>query len=39
MLVLEGDLIIEGEVCYQGDYIRSVQASTHLSLAEGDVCC
>ncbi len=35
VLVLEGDLIVEGEVCYQGDYIRSVPGSTHSSLTQG----
>ncbi|MCW6053674.1 cupin domain-containing protein [Microcoleus sp. A2-C5] len=35
VLVLEGDLIVEGEVCYQGDYIRSVPGSTHYSLTQG----
>ena len=35
VLVLEGDLIVEGEVCHQGDYIRSVPGSTHSSLTQG----
>ncbi|WP_332997687.1 cupin domain-containing protein [Microcoleus sp. A006_D1] len=35
VLVLEGDLIVEGEVCRQGDYIRSVPGSTHSSLTQG----
>ena len=34
VLVLEGDLIVEGEVCHQGDYIRSVPGSTHSSLTQ-----
>ena len=35
VLVLEGDLIVEGEICHQGDYIRSVPGSTHSSLTQG----
>ncbi|MEG3990724.1 cupin domain-containing protein [Microcoleus sp. S28C3] len=35
VLVLEGDLIVEGEICHQGDYIRSVPGSTHSPLTEG----
>ncbi|MCC3409625.1 MAG: cupin domain-containing protein [Microcoleus sp. PH2017_10_PVI_O_A] len=35
VFVLEGDLIVEGEVCYQGDYIRSVPGSTHSPVTEG----
>lgn len=33
--VLEGDLIVEGEICHQGDYIRSAPGSTHSSLTQG----
>ncbi|MEG5041338.1 cupin domain-containing protein [Microcoleus vaginatus GB2-A3] len=35
VLVLEGDLIVEGEICHQGDYIRSVPGSTHSPLTRG----
>ncbi|MEG4118907.1 cupin domain-containing protein [Microcoleus sp. N9_B4] len=35
VLVLEGDLIVEGEICHQGDYIRSVPGSTHSPLTQG----
>jgi len=35
VFVLEGDLIVEGEICHQGDYIRSVPYSTHSPLTEG----
>lgn len=35
VFVLEGDLIVEGEVCHQGDYIRSVPGSTHSPVTEG----
>lgn len=35
VFVLEGDLIVEGEVCYPGDYIRSVPGSTHSPVTEG----
>jgi anti-sigma factor ChrR (cupin superfamily) len=35
VFVLEGDLTVEGEVCYQGDYIRSVPGSTHSPVTEG----
>ncbi|MEG5159394.1 cupin domain-containing protein [Microcoleus sp. AT3-A2] len=35
VLVLEGDLIVEGEVCHQGDYIRSVPGSRHSPLTQG----
>ncbi|WP_333316470.1 cupin domain-containing protein [Microcoleus sp. D3_18a_C4] len=35
VLVLEGDLIVEGEICHQGDYIRSVPGSTHSPLSQG----
>ncbi|MEG4914558.1 cupin domain-containing protein [Microcoleus sp. T2B6] len=35
VLVLEGDLIVEGEICHQGDYIRSVPDSTHSPLTQG----
>ncbi|MEG4579547.1 cupin domain-containing protein [Microcoleus sp. MON1_C5] len=34
VLVLEGDLIVEGEICHQGDYIRSVPGSTHSPLTQ-----
>ncbi|WP_228056462.1 cupin domain-containing protein [Microcoleus sp. LEGE 07076] len=34
IFVLEGDLVVEGEVCYQGDYIRSVPGSTHSSITK-----
>ena len=35
VFVLEGDLIVEGEICYQGDYIRSVPGSTHSPVTQG----
>ncbi len=35
VFVLEGDLIVEGEICHQGDYIRSLPGSTHSSLTQG----
>ncbi|MEG4407107.1 cupin domain-containing protein [Microcoleus sp. MON2_D5] len=35
VLVLEGDLIVEGEICHQGDYIRSLPGSTHSPLTQG----
>ncbi|WP_333321438.1 cupin domain-containing protein [Microcoleus sp. T3_A4] len=35
VFVLEGDLIVEGEICHQGDYIRSVPGSIHSSLTQG----
>ncbi|MBE9122754.1 cupin domain-containing protein [Tychonema sp. LEGE 07199] len=35
VFVLEGDLIVEGEVCHQGDYIHSVPGSIHSPLSEG----
>ncbi|MEG5207820.1 cupin domain-containing protein [Microcoleus sp. ARI1-A1] len=35
VFVLEGDLIVEGEVCHQGDYIRSVPSSIHSPITEG----
>jgi quercetin dioxygenase-like cupin family protein len=35
VFVLEGDLTVEGEVCYQGDYIRSVPGSIHSPVTEG----
>jgi len=35
VLVLEGELIVEGEICHQGDYIRSVPGSTHSPLTQG----
>ncbi|MEG4518373.1 MULTISPECIES: cupin domain-containing protein [unclassified Microcoleus] len=34
VVVLEGDLIVEGEICHQGDYIRSVPGSTHSPLTQ-----
>lgn len=34
VLVLEGELIVEGEICHPGDYIRSVPGSTHSSLTQ-----
>ena len=35
IFMLEGDLVVEGEVCYQGDYIRSLPGSTHSSITQG----
>ncbi|MEG4213882.1 cupin domain-containing protein [Microcoleus sp. Pol14C6] len=35
VLVLEGDLIVEGEICHQGDYIRALPGSTHSPLTQG----
>ncbi|MEG4046547.1 cupin domain-containing protein [Microcoleus sp. Pol17_C1] len=35
VFVLEGDLIVEGEICHHGDYIRSVPGSTHSPLTRG----
>ncbi len=35
IFMLEGDLVVEGEVCYQGDYIRSLPGSTHAPITEG----
>ncbi|WP_333355992.1 cupin domain-containing protein [Microcoleus sp. herbarium14] len=35
VFVLEGDLIVEGEICHPGDYIRSVPGSTHSPLTQG----
>ncbi|MEG3896826.1 MULTISPECIES: cupin domain-containing protein [unclassified Microcoleus] len=35
VFVLEGDLIVEGKICHQGDYIRSVPGSIHSSLTRG----
>lgn len=35
VFVLEGDLIVEGEICHQGDYIRSLPGSIHSSLTQG----
>ncbi|MEG4350784.1 cupin domain-containing protein [Microcoleus sp. LAD1_D3] len=35
VFVLEGDLIVEGEICHPGDYIRSVPGSQHSSLTQG----
>jgi anti-sigma factor ChrR (cupin superfamily) len=34
VFVLEGDLIVEGEICHQGDYIRTVPGSTHSLLTQ-----
>ncbi|MEG3846903.1 cupin domain-containing protein [Microcoleus sp. herbarium19] len=35
IFMLEGDLVVEGEVCYQGDYIRSLPGSTHAPITQG----
>ncbi|NJK68370.1 MAG: cupin-like domain-containing protein [Microcoleus sp. CSU_2_2] len=35
IFMLEGDLVVEGEVCHQGDYIRSVPGSTHSPITQG----
>ena len=35
IFMLEGDLVVEGEVCHQGDYIRSLPGSTHSSMTQG----
>lgn len=35
VFVLEGDLIVEGEICHRGDYIRSLPGSIHSSLTQG----
>jgi anti-sigma factor ChrR (cupin superfamily) len=35
VFVLEEDLIVEKEIFYQGDYIRSVPGSTQSPLAQG----
>lgn len=35
IFVLEGDLIVEGEICDRGDYIRSVPGSAHSPFTEG----
>ena len=35
IFMLEGDLVVEGEVCHQGDYIRSLPGSTHSSITQG----
>ncbi|MEG4959561.1 cupin domain-containing protein [Microcoleus sp. K4-B3] len=35
VFVLEGDLIVEGEICHPGDYIRSLPGSIHSSLTQG----
>ncbi len=35
VFVLEGDLIVQGEICHQGDYIRSLPGSIHSSLTQG----
>lgn len=32
IFMLEGDLVVEGEVCHQGDYIRSLPGSTHAPI-------
>ncbi|MCU0545495.1 MAG: cupin domain-containing protein [Oscillatoriaceae cyanobacterium Prado104] len=34
IFVLEGDLTVEGEICYQGDYVRSVPGSAHSPFTE-----
>lgn len=34
VFVLEGDLIVEGEICHQGDYIRSVPGSIHSPVTQ-----
>jgi anti-sigma factor ChrR (cupin superfamily) len=35
IFMLEGDLVVEGEVCHQGDYIRSFPGSTHSPITQG----
>ncbi len=35
IFMLEGDLVVEGEVCNQGDYIRSLPGSTHAPITQG----
>lgn len=35
IFMLEGDLVVEGEVCHQGDYIRSLPGSTHAPITHG----
>lgn len=35
VFMLEGDLEVEGEVCYQGDYIRSFPNSIHAPVTRG----
>ena len=35
IFMLEGDLVVEGEVCHQGDYIRSLPGSTHSPITRG----
>lgn len=35
IFMLEGDLIVEGEVCHQGDYIRSFPGTAHAPITEG----
>ena len=35
VFILEGDLIVEKEIFYQGGYIRSVPGSTHSPLTQG----
>lgn len=35
VFMLEGDLEVEGEVCYQGDYIRSLPNSIHAPVSRG----
>jgi anti-sigma factor ChrR (cupin superfamily) len=34
IFVLEGDLVVDGEVCYQGDYIRSFPGSIHSPITQ-----
>ncbi|MGL5061927.1 MAG: cupin domain-containing protein [Microcoleus sp.] len=34
IFVLEGDLTVEGEICHQGDYIRSIPGSTHAPITQ-----
>lgn len=35
LFMLEGDLEVDGEVCYQGDYIRSLPNSIHAPVTRG----
>jgi anti-sigma factor ChrR (cupin superfamily) len=35
IFMLEGDLVVEGEVCHQGDYIRSFPGTIHAPITEG----
>jgi quercetin dioxygenase-like cupin family protein len=35
IFMLEGDLVVEGEVCHQGDYIRSFLGTAHAPITEG----